>query len=230
MTITFRRAGGMPPATDELLEIDEDGRFRMRRVDAVAAVGRFAGTLPGDVLERLRAEADSCASPPPPDAGPAGSPPPAVVPDSTQERIEVGDQVLALGVYDDPPASWAALVGDLRALVDDLVAHPVAAILLEVTTAPPTAALRHGGVDAVPIDPPTLDVTVIVWDAAGRTVSEDQVTVPVPQPVASPGWTLPLPMDVSALAPGHWLQVDVGLGLTGDEGPRRGALHQLVEA
>ncbi len=235
MIATLRRAGGLPPASNELLEIHDDGSFWMRRVDAVGAVGIFAGTLTEDLLARVSADAQACAETRPPPAQPggpplAGGPPPATVPDSEQERFDVADRVLVLGVYDDPPPDWESLVATLRKLIDALLDQPVAAIALDVAVAPPTASLRHVGSQALSPDPPTVELTVIVWDADGHVAAERRLTIPVPEVATATDWELPLPLDVPAPTSGQWLQVDVALAFTVGGGRHRGTVHRVVEA
>ncbi len=127
--IRLQRWGGRPPRDDELLEIDPDGTFRMRRTVGPAtrpatAVGRFGGVLPAahrKVLVDLAARLEGAPAerhPLPMDA-------------SIDELTIDGAGGTAVG-----PAgitfggAWGELAGVLRGMLVDLAADPVAAIAL----------------------------------------------------------------------------------------------------
>jgi hypothetical protein len=232
--ITFRRSGGMPPGSDEWLQIDADGRFRMRRVDAVGAIGSFAGALDEETHRRVMAEADECAGAPGPgEPGPGGAPgpggpPPAVVPDSVTERVDVDAHSESLGSYDEPTGACAPLVTDLRALLDALIEHPVAALALEV--APPRAVLRHRGRTALRLEAEPIEVTTVHWDVDGSVLAQEQARVPAAAQDVAPGWELTVVDDLPAPTPGQWLQVDLILAVTVEGARHAGVLHHMQEA
>jgi len=127
--IRLQRWGGRPPRDDELLEIDPDGTFRMRRTVGPATrpatpVGRFGGMLPAasrkalaDLAARLE-DAPAERNPLPMDA-------------SVDELTVDGAGGTAAG-----PAgiafsgAWGELAQVLRGMLVDLAAHPLAAIAL----------------------------------------------------------------------------------------------------
>jgi len=124
--IRLQRWGGRPPRDDELLEIDPDGTFRMRRTVGPATrpatpVGRFGGMLPAasrkalaDLAARLE-DAPAERNPLPMDA-------------SVDELTVDGAGGTAAG-----PAgiafsgAWGELAQVLRGMLVDLAAHPLAA-------------------------------------------------------------------------------------------------------
>jgi hypothetical protein len=212
--LTYVRAGGSPPRDDESLEVDADGNFRLRRTIGTTRVGEFGGTLPPSEAAALRQAAAGLDDVPAPDETDD-----ARTPGAPTESIETISGAIVVASDAEQPAAIAALFDTVRALTDDLVEFPLAAIELTARRTPPGASLRSVGATAATVDLASLTTLATVTDADGRTLqtwSSPPSTVRAPEPAAE-GWTRDLALDASRLdrasARGNRLTVRVELGI-----------------
>jgi len=87
------------------------------------------------------------------------------------------------------------LVSRLRALLDETVGMPVAAVGLEVATADKTARLVHLGTESLDLDLGALALSASLWGPDLARLGRWRLPEPprAEQPVsAGPGWSLPL--------------------------------------
>lgn len=140
---SYRRTGGRRPRLDEELEIEPDGRFRLRRTVAVDRVGRFAGTVPEARWEALRAGLAELT-----DAGPLATPD-ADHPSPVYEAIRWDGGEQAWPDNAPLPDPWLRVRDELRALVDELVDQPVAALELTLAADGTQATLAAVGPEPV---------------------------------------------------------------------------------
>lgn len=231
--LRFRRAGGTTPADDEELVVHADGTFTARRTVAGRRIGRFAGTLPGASLRRLRAAADAIA-----DAADVEIPTPR---HGATEVLELGGRTLRLGSNERAPQPWRTLLDRIRSVVeDDVVELPEAAV--ELVADARTAALAHAGSEPIEVDLGSIGVRLVRVDADGlavarwhgrpgdRLVDDGESIVAVPGWVtAGPGWRVSLPFDhPMELAPGDWLQAFVAVTIRDGAGERPGRLYAAI--
>jgi len=188
--IALLRNGGMrKPQFREVLEIDDNGAFRMWRSVSMASalpspIGRFGGHLPDSRLRELTTAAGQAAA--------DGSRTWVVRPDSPIDRIQADGATATLGIHDAGDGGWAALVALLRPLLQQLTESPVAAIALEVGGG---ARLVHKGTTPLQLDLSKLTVRAVHWRDSG---SEGQWTSEIASAddvSAGPGWSLELPFD-----------------------------------
>ena len=229
--VRFRRSGGGRGGYNELLEIDSDGAFAMDRRYAGQRAGSFAGRLIGADSDRLRGLMDAAlaeAEPQPEDAAatPAGAPPPAVRPESSNDRIELGERARSFDLYDDPDGPWGELLALLRDLLHSLVDQPRAALELAVDDVAPAAKLRHVGIDSVELAGEPIEARATLMDRQSATRGSWDAQVEVAAGPVGPGWELDLGLDSSAfeLEPGTGYVVSLAVPvLTG--GKRTWRLH-----
>lgn len=226
---SYLRAGGMPPADDERLEIDDDGAWRLWRTMGGALVGGFAGTLSADRRRRLAAAITSVEDGrgSMPSQGPARPGRPR--PDSAHEAITVGEARLDIGAGGDPDPVWAPIVRLLRRWTEGLAAPDGAdaALQLQLSATGPVI-VRHGD-GRLRVWPATLRVDVyardrdgIVVDRASRGPGPDDVAPRGEETTTGPDWTLPveLPKPIDPPADGT-LECWVFLDIDGPDGPTR---------
>jgi len=127
--IRLQRWGGRPPRDDELLEVDPDGTFRMRRTVGPATqpatpVGRFGGVLPA-ASRKVLADLEARLLGAPAERHPLPM-------DASMDELTIDG---AIGTAAGPAGitfggAWGELAEVLRGMLVDLAAHPVAAIAL----------------------------------------------------------------------------------------------------
>ena len=127
--VSYRRQGGHPPPDRELLEVSPDGSFTMwrtiaRAFDPPTPVGRFAGTIDPDTLERLRAATE--------DAERAGDLTEELPAGSAVEETAVGKRRATLPHTASPDGPWGQLLRRVRPLLVELTASPQAAVGLRL--------------------------------------------------------------------------------------------------
>jgi hypothetical protein len=220
--IRLQRWGGRPPRDDELLEIDPDGTFRMRRTVGpttrpATPVGRFGGVLPAasrKVLADLAARLEGASA--------ERNPLPM---DASMDELTVDG---AAGTAAGPAGiafsgAWGELAQVLRGMLVDLAAHPVAAIVLARSDG--GLLLEHRGSEEL-----DLVVTELVVSfgstAAPARVPGDAITGGSSGSAfqAGPGWAVRLPIALPA-APATLIRVE-GL-LVGDGTLWRPAVLEL---
>ena len=197
--IRLQRWGGRPPHDDELLEIDADGTFRMRRTVGPATrpatpVGRFGGVLPAASRKVIVALADRLVDAP---AERHPLPMDASIDEVTVEEAggtAAGPAGIAFG------GAWGELARVLRGMLVDLAAYPVAAIAL-VSTAE-GLLLEHRGSE--PLDLVAGEVALYLDPSSppARVPGDVFTTGPSGSAFrAGPGWTLRLPVAMPATPP-----------------------------
>lgn len=206
MIAAYQRTGRGRPSDDESLEVDDDGSFRLRRTSGSAVAGTFAGTVPPDRLEALRAAAAAAADEPVGD-------PPAPPSGRTIEYLATEEHGLAVVSGSTPPPKWAELATVLRRLVLDLVDQPESAVAAELGTGGRRLVLRQLGPEAVEVDPDSASISLEAVDEAGQRLGTwereladvlDEVGDPEGDGSDSweraPGWSLEveLPHDLPA--------------------------------
>ena len=228
--VDYRRSGGRTPADDERIEIADDGTFAARRTVGGRAIGDFAGQLPDDEIDALRAEVATAAE--------AGDLAVATPPDGATEMIAAAGRTAQLGSNEQPGGTWGPLVERLRRLVADAVAtSPRAALQLEAASR--QGRLVHAGADPIEVDVASIGVRLVRLDKDGAVLGrwnapaaggleDDDGPAPADWQTAGPGWSHALPFDHPLeLAPGDWLQVWVTLTVRSD-GLRDGRLFASV--
>jgi hypothetical protein len=205
MTISYQRSGGRgdPPERETLTIDDGDGSFTMRRAVGSPSVGRFAGTVPDELLARVREEASGAAAEP----APSG----AQMPDAPRELIDLGKGPLTV------VRSTGGHLGELRIVLGEalvaLLDQPEAAVRLVVAADGSGAELVHEGAEPVELDLSATTITAVLsseaweqkgsWKAGPVSVGGGKVT-------ASSGWRIALPYDAGfSAAPGDHLVVEV---------------------
>lgn len=196
MTIRYALTTPGPHGQSAGVEIDDDVTATGWQTDG-GTVGRFRLSLDAadrDGLTRAL-EAARHIEPDPPAGGPRR-------PGAGSERI-IADGV-DLTVTDEVDPAAADLVERIRDLADRLTAHPVAAVVLEVTGPPWTATLRHAGDADLTVRTAALTVSVTVFGADSEILdsTEHSVEPRVERTGADervgPGWTLDLVENLSA--------------------------------
>jgi hypothetical protein len=186
--LSYRRQGGAPPPDRELLEVSGEGAFTMwrtiaRAFDPPTPVGRFAGTLTADGLDRLRAAAGEAER-----AGDLSEEMPA---GSAVEETTVGKRTATLPHTASPDGPWGALVDQVRRLLVDLTAQPRAAVGLRLGDG---LQLVHLGGEPLRLGLGQVEVRAILWDAYEQRGTWRWAGALAQEPVdAVPGWTLELP-------------------------------------
>lgn len=224
---SYLRAGGLPPADDERLEIDEDGGWTLWRTMGGPLVGAFAGGLDTGRCRRLEAAVDAVAGN---DAGAVGSrasrrPPP----DGAQESFTAGERRLDLAASEPPPGDWASLVRMLRDWSTSLAVPAGAAAALELRVDDDLPVLERHGTDHLVVWPATLRVEVYARDGDGIVLgrvtagAEPDEAVDRGEPLTTgPGWSLDVDVPRLPVVPdGGRLEAWVWLDVAGPDGPVR---------
>lgn len=187
----LRRLGGrVPPADNEHLDVARDGSFSMWRSANTGVAGRFAGTLYGDELAALVAEARAAAA--------AGDLVVQPFPDDAIERVELDGARAEMGGGSQLDGAWAPLVARLHRLLDELTAWPLAAVALQVDQGGRRAALVHRGTRPLRLDLSKLAARAVLWGPDWwlledwRSGDGGAISGPV---VAGPSWSLELPFE-----------------------------------
>ena len=181
--LTFRRTSDAPPREHEILEIAADGSFALWR-SVGEAVGRFAGAAPE--LDRLEAEVEAAL-----DARPAGTD--ELPPDASLERIEIGDTTVGFAADRTPAGPWGTLVERLRALMSDLIDHPLAALVLVVDD-PAMPRLEHRGTEPLMLQLVQPVAIATVWRNGEHVATVRGAADRIGAEEAGPGWYLDIPV------------------------------------
>jgi hypothetical protein len=191
----------------EELEIADDGTFKMWRSVSKASelpspIGRFAGSV-ADAQQNALSEAAQRAKA-------EGSRTWLVSPDSPVDRFDVDGINATLGIHHHGEGAWKDLVAQVRPLLRELTASPLAAIALELADG--GAQLVHQGTEPLTLDLSTLTVRADHW-RDGHSLA--RWTAPSPataqgEVVAEPGWKLDLPFEHGFdVRPGDRVTADV---------------------
>jgi hypothetical protein len=208
MILSFTRSRG------EQLEVDDDGAFRMRRVNGASSAGWFAGHLDAGLPDQLRGAVAAVEAVGRPERDQPWTP------GGTTETLfgSEGDVLLELDAHEEPHSPWAEAVSLARHLLDELISQPVAAIHLEITASPLAAHLRHIGHDAVAADLADAAVEAYLSGPDGATLSSwasKMAPGAAPGGSVEPGWAWDLGLTEAgfALQPGQSCQVAVTFAL-----------------
>ena len=188
--IALRRTGGMRmPQFREVLEVGDDGAFRMWRSVSMASalpspIGRFAGQLPDDRRRELFTATGQAAG--------EGSRKWNIRPDSPIDQIEADGATATLGIHDSGDGGWATLAGLVRPMLKELTESPIAAIALEIDDG---TRLVHKGTKALRLDFSKLTVRAFHWRGSGTEAQWTSVAKSADVVSAGPGWRLDLPFD-----------------------------------
>jgi hypothetical protein len=233
--VRFRRSGGGQGGYNELLEIGGDGTFAMDRRYSGTRAGAFAGRLGGGDDRRLRqlvdaATADQSDTAPDRDEtvrDTPGAPPPAVQPESSNDRIELVATARTFDIYDEPDGPWGELLALLRDLLETLVDQPRAALELAVGGDAPRAVLRHAGTEPVVLADAPIDASATLLDDQSATRGSWHRQIDVAAGEVGPGWELDLGLDSTAfvLEPATGYTAAVSVRVVVDGGPRTWQLH-----
>ena len=202
--IYYHRSGGFkPPQDNELLEINSDGTFSMWRSVGWATyppspIGQFGGQLDSNKTVQLQPLVEAAAG--------SGNLEMMISPDSPIETIELTGVHATLGIHDDAPGPWGALIEQVRPMLGELTAFPQAAIGVEVLPGGQSARLIHLGQEPVQLGLGNLTVRAVLWE--GYTKKDDwwasKGNIIPTEMTARPGWQLDLPFD-------HGFKVTKGL-------------------
>jgi hypothetical protein len=187
--IRYVRVGGLGLPDREQLVVDDVAGTVSAWRSLAAAAGRFGGKLETDTLTALAAAADRAR------AFGMGSAPPATVTDAAEEVVTLDAMVVQVGQDALLPDAWAVLLSRLRALLDQSVGMPVAAVGLEVATADKAARLVHLGGEPLDLDLGDLAVNANLWGPDLARLGRWRLLAPPPRHrrvTAEPGWSLPL--------------------------------------
>lgn len=180
MILRYTRTDGhRRPAAFEQVELNDDGRMIGWRSVSAPAVGSFVGDAAAEHVTRARQLAAAVAQLP----DPGGVPQPV----APTELIEVGDRVAVSvsGVDASADPAWRELTELARALVEEVVNLPYAAVALDVGE---HVRLVHRG-------PATLDLDLSHVEVAGSWQGGFAGPATV---TAGPGWSYEL--GIGALA------------------------------
>ena len=181
--LTFRRTSDAPPREHEILEIAADGSFALWR-SVGPTVGRFAGAVPDPARLGAEVEAALDARPPATDELP---------PDSSLERIEIGDTTVAFAARRTPDGPWGTLVERLRALMSDLTDHPLASLVLVVDD-PAMPRLEHRGTEPLLLQLVQPVAIATVWRNGEHVATVRGAADTIGAVEAGPGWHLDIPV------------------------------------
>lgn len=183
--IRYQRTGGHRPANDELLEIESDGTFSLRRVVGGSRVGEFVGEIPVSSFKTLQKHLND----PSIEVGipPEGQMPPFVLEYITAEGLaaEVSPEAR---IKNKPLASLARV---LRELAEDLTAHPASAFECDIADGAPEvrlAILGEGG----PVHVKDASLTFDLFGEQEEFLTGGKLDSPFPrsEPVElQPGWS-----------------------------------------
>jgi hypothetical protein len=187
--IRYVRAGGVGVPDRERLTVDDTaGTVRAWR-SLAAAAGRFGGKLECDTLTAIATAADHAR------ALGSGAPPRERATDAAEEVVTIDGMVVEVGQEALLPDAWGVLLSRLRALLDETVGMPVAAVALEVATADKAARLVHLGSEPIDLDLGELALYANLWGPDLARLGQWRLPGPPPggrRVTAGPGWSLPL--------------------------------------
>lgn len=219
MICTYQRGGGLAQPPDyELLEVEDDGNFRMWRSVGWATVpptpvGLFGGSIETADLVRLRQE---CAA-----ASRAGDLSMRMQPGIPVESIEIEGATAELTPGPTIPGDWGPLVEHLRGLLASLTQQPRAALALELGPGRETAQLVQLGGEPLRLELGAVSILVSQQTAGGGDLGEWRLPAADlgGEVAAGPGWSLALPFDHGLrAAPGSRLTAIVNLVVYDEDG------------
>lgn len=186
------------PDREELAVDGHTGTVRAWR-SLAAAAGRFGGTLGCDALTVLARAAEQAKA-----ASDPGAFRGAAAADAAEEAVDLDGLIVEVGHGAELPEPWALLLSRLRALLDEAVGMPVAAVALEASVARETARLVHLGSEALDLDLGELAVYADLWGPDLARLGRWRLAEPPGasgRVTATPGWSLPLDF-ATGFAPG----------------------------
>ena len=152
MLLSFRRLSDQEPPERELLEVRDDGTFRMWRSFA-PAVGRFEGRVPD--VAALRALADATAGVPPPNTE-------ELTPDASVEILESDGVEASVEATEHPGGPWGTLLAACRSLLNELLAQPSAALVAFIESRD-RVRIEHRGTEVLPIELDLAAAYLTLW-------------------------------------------------------------------
>lgn len=187
--IRYVRSGGTGVPDRERLTVDDTaGTVRSWR-SLAAAAGRFGGKLESETLTAIATAADHAR------AIGASAPPRGLAPDAAEEVVTIDGMVVEVGQEALLPEAWGVLLSRLRALLDETIGMPVAAVALEVATGDKAARLVHLGSEAIDLDLGELALYANLWGPDLARLGQWRLQGPPAgsrRVTAEPGWSLPL--------------------------------------
>jgi hypothetical protein len=217
MTVRYERSGGRPPRDFELLEIGDDGSFRLWRTVGWERTGRFSGQLDKEDRRSLQDEVDAVTT--------ANDLDISAPRDAAIEIVQASGRTASMGHHEEAPEPWRALVGHLRRLVNDLTSQPEAAVEFEVEPDASKVRLRQVGTEALRVDLSGLKLEGYLLDRDGVSHGHwlsSAATAPSGPATAEPGWIVEIPLDHQFdLSGGRRAQIWVAFDIFNNGGPRR---------
>lgn len=194
--VTWRRLSSMPPPEREILDVDDDGSFRLWRSIA-PVVGRFGGSLPAGSAADIGRLVEAVGSSAPPRSGSRPA-------DASLEQLEIGGSLSVFEADADVSAPWGDLLAACRRLADELVDHPIAAIAVELELVEGGARIRlvHRGTETLPVELAAARVKVAVWRGMLNPANATAPGFDLGRVDAGPGWTAGTTASLTALEPG----------------------------
>jgi hypothetical protein len=195
--VAFARLSDAPPPLREMLDIDDDGSWRVWR-SVGTAIGRFAGSGDADagagrgILELAAAAEQS--EPPRGDEFPA---------DATVDSIDLGGRSVSVPYRQSPDGPWGKLFKACRDLLDEALTQPLAAIGLELAGSG-RVRLEHRGDESLPVEFGAAQVEATVWTPDGTFVASGTGKIDAGHVDAEPGWSLEVSLEgIDASAKGQ---------------------------
>ncbi len=186
--VAFARLSDAPPPLREMLDVDDDGSWRVWR-SVGPAIGRFAGT--GDAaagagreIVELAAAAEGAETPRGGDSSP----------DATVDSIDLGGRSVSVPYRQTPDGPWGDLFEACRGLLDEAVSHPVAAIGMELAGAD-RVRLKHRGEEPLPVEFGSAQVEATLWTPDGAFVASGTGRIDAGHVDAGSGWSLEVPLE-----------------------------------
>lgn len=186
--------GSQTPAVAESVEVADNGTITGWRSVSGTGVGWFAGELPAEEVQAIRALVDAVA-----DASVPTIPPSA--PGSATETLELESTgpIATAGLLDGP-GPWPSVASAARRLLERLTDYPRSAVTV-VLVEPLTARLVHLGREPLHLDLSTTQVRATVWRGYYELADDWSGIVTGPEEVeAALGWTLDVKLDFEAEA------------------------------
>jgi hypothetical protein len=199
-----------PVASGDVLEIDDDGTFRLERFTGGDRVGFFAGQLAAQQLAELNADIEAAKQEPPPD-------------DADFMVADGGELVqTAAGFHSGsgrPRPANDQVLRRMRTFAASLTSQPVAAVEVTMDDNAPTLRLRHLGTDAAHLEGAVVHVVPSSGDA--RRVDLNGADKRLPSDDSEIAWQHDVPLG--DLPPTSY-QVHVDFELIGTTEERRARL------
>jgi hypothetical protein len=192
--VSFSRISGSPSPSHESLDVRSDGTWTAWRSTGLAA-GRFAGEGgPGSRGARIVELADAAVDADAPELGEQPM-------DPTIDRVEVDGHSVTVEYREEPDGPWGELLAACRALLDEAVDRPVAAIAL-AEVAPDRLRLEHRGSEPLRVDASGLRGEATVWSDAGEYLTRGVPRLDPADPAvaegpveAQPGWAVDIVLE-----------------------------------